>query len=203
MPDKVDKMDEIEDALPGQRQSDARPPRSPEAGRRRGRDDARGTGRGRAGTGSGLTRKPGIPRVHTRSGYKTPPGRLASNGPMDDSSRKIVGFVTEFTESKLTEPIVKAFNRTMLDSMASIISGFDEEPVRIAARVAGDAQPGPGRMKSTVFGYGISTTPELAAFANGVHGPDDRFQRQRPRIPATSFRGVLAVGEALHSTGAR
>ena len=96
---------------------------------------------------AGSTRKPGVPRVHTRSGYKTPPGRLGNNGPMDDTSRTIVKFVTEFNESKLTEPIVKAFNRTMIDSMASLISGFEEEPVRIAARVAQDAQPGPGRCR--------------------------------------------------------
>src|SRR5262245_42562067 len=86
----------------------------------------------------GSTRKPGVARVHTPAGYKLPPGRVGSNGPMDDSSRAIVKFVREFNESKLTEPIVKAFNRTMIDSMASLISGFDEEPVRIAARVAQD-----------------------------------------------------------------
>ena len=147
----------------------------------------------------GSTRKPGVPRVHTRSGYKIPPGRLANNGPMDDSSRTIVKFVTEFNELKLTEPIVKAFDRTMIDSMASIISGFEEEPVRIAARVAQDAVPGPGRMKSTVFGYGISTTPELAAFANGVQVRMTDFNDN----PHTSniIPGILAVGEALHSTG--
>src|SRR5262245_8244287 len=46
----------------------------------------------------GSTRKPGVPRVHTRTGYKLPPGRLGNNGPMDDSSRTIVKFVREFNE---------------------------------------------------------------------------------------------------------
>ena len=68
-----------------------------------------------AGPGSG--RKPGVPRVHTRSGYKTPPGRIGSNGPMDESSRRIVRFVTEFNESRLTDAVVKAFRpRTALRS---------------------------------------------------------------------------------------
>src|SRR5262245_36501610 len=149
----------------------------------------------------GSTRRPGVPRVHTRAGYKTPLGRVGSNGPMDDTSRKIVKFVTEFNESKLTEPIVRAFNRTMIDSMASTISGFEEEPVRIAARVAQDAQPAPGRMKSTVFGYGITTTPELAAFANGVQVRMTDFNDN----PHTSniIPGILAVGEALQSSGAQ
>jgi 2-methylcitrate dehydratase PrpD len=53
-----------------------------------------------------------------------------------------VKFVSGFNESKLTEPVVRAFNRTMLDSVACIIARFEEEPVRIAARVARQAQPG-------------------------------------------------------------
>jgi 2-methylcitrate dehydratase len=118
---------------------------------------------------------------------------------MDESSRRIVRFVTEFDESRLTASVVAAFNRTMIDSMAAIISGFEEEPVRIAARVAQDAQPAPGRMKATVFGYGVSTTPELAAFANGVQVRMTDFNDN----PHTSniIPGILAIGEALHSTG--
>lgn len=155
------------------------------------------TGAQEPAPGSG--RKPGVPRVHTRSGYKTPVGRLGNNGPMDESSRRIVRFVTEFNENRLAEPVVKAFNRTMIDSIASIISGFDEEPVRISARVAQDAQPGPGRMKATVFGYGIATTPELAAFANGVQVRMTDFNDN----PHTSniIPGILAIGEALHASG--
>jgi hypothetical protein len=79
-----------------------------------------------ASPGSG--RRFGVPRVHTRAGYKTPLGRLGSNGPMDESSRRIVRFVTEFDENRLTEPVVTAFNRTMIDSMASIISGSTKSP---------------------------------------------------------------------------
>ena len=163
-------------------------------------------GRGGEGQGPaparGSTRTPGDPRPHTGPGYKYTANRLSGNGPMDDTTRKIVKFVREFDESKLTEPVVRAINRTMLDSMAALVAGFEEEPVRIAARVARHAQP--VGLKSTVLGYGISTTPELATFANccliratdfndnGDGGHDSDL------IPV-----ALAMGEALHATGAQ
>jgi 2-methylcitrate dehydratase len=147
----------------------------------------------------GSVRPPGQPRPHTASGYKNTANRLGHNGPMDDTSRTIVRFVSEFNESRLTDQLINAFNRTMIDSLAALISGFEEEPVRIAARVAQDAQPAPGRLKSTVFGYGISTTPELAAFANGVQVRMTDFNDN----PHTSniIPGILAVAEAVHATG--
>ena len=120
-----------------------------------------------AGAGGGFARTLARPGPHTGpGGYKYTANRVGNNGPMDDTTRKIVKFVAEFDESKLTEPVVRAINRTMVDSMAALVAGFEEKPVRIAARVARHATP--GELKSTVLGYGVTTTPELAAFANGV-----------------------------------
>jgi 2-methylcitrate dehydratase len=150
---------------------------------------------------TGSTRKPGVPRPFTGPGYKHPAtNRLGHNGPMDDTTAKIVKFVHEFDASKLTNATTRAINRTMIDSMAAVVAGFEEEPVRIAARVSRHAQP--TTFKSTVMGYGISTTPELATFANcclirvtdfndnGDGGHDSDL------IPA-----ALAMGEALHASG--
>ena len=148
----------------------------------------------------GSTRKPGVPRPQTGPGYKNTANRLGHNGPMDDTSAKIVKFVSEFDASKLTDATTRAINRTMIDSMAAVVAGFEEESVRIAARVSRHAQP--VGLTSTVMGYGISTTPELATFANccliratdfndnGDGGHDSDL------IPA-----ALAIGEALHASG--
>ena len=62
---------------------------------------------------------------------------------MDDTTRKIVKFVSEFRESALTPSVVRAVNRTMVDSMAATIAGFEEEAVRIAARTARLSPAGP------------------------------------------------------------
>ena len=146
----------------------------------------------------GQPRPPG-PRPHTGPGYRYTANRLGNNGPMDDTTRKIVTYVREFNESKLTSKVVKAINRTMVDSMAACISSFETEPARVAARMGRYAQP--VGLKATILGYGVTTTPELAAFANGV------MVRETDMNDATShwsnlIPGVLAVGEALHSTGA-
>jgi len=117
---------------------------------------------------------------------------------MDDTTRKIVRWVREFDESKLTEPVVKEINRMMVDSMAACISSFETTPARIAARMGRYAQP--VGLKSTILGYGVTTTPELAAFANGVlvreTDMNDGTAHMSNLIP-----GALAIGEALHSTG--
>jgi 2-methylcitrate dehydratase len=139
----------------------------------------------------------------TRAGYVHDANRAGGNGPMDDTTRAIVSWVHSYSETKLTEPLVRTVNKTMLDSIGALISGFEEPSVRIAARLAADvplADRAP--LKSTVMGYGLTTTPELATFANSCmirhtdyndHGPGGH---NSDLIPA-----ALAIGEALHSTG--
>jgi 2-methylcitrate dehydratase len=138
-------------------------------------------------------------RPHTGPGYKNEANRLGGNGPMDDTTRKIVKFVSDFKESDMTPSVVKAVNRTMVDTMAAIMSGFEEEAVRVAARAARLSPAGPH--KCTVLGYGITTTPELATFVNSAMVRLVDFNdapHYSNLIPA-----VLAVGEALHATGSQ
>ncbi len=142
---------------------------------------------------------PGEPRLHIGPGYKNTANRLGANGPTDDTTRQIVAFVRSFDESKLTEPVVRAINRTMIDSMAAVIAGFEEAPSRIAAQVATQATG--VQLKATVLGYGVSTTPELAAFANGVQIRVTDFN-DNPGHTSNLIPAALAIGEALHSTGA-
>jgi 2-methylcitrate dehydratase len=119
---------------------------------------------------------------------------------MDDTTRKVVEFVHDFGEGDLSEPARQAINQTMIDSIAAVVSGFESEPVRIAARLSRLSPAGP--LKSTVLGYGIATTPELAAFANGCLIRYTDFNdnaaggHNSDLIPA-----ALAIGEAVHSTG--
>jgi 2-methylcitrate dehydratase len=163
--------------------------------------------RGRGGEGvpqapvppPGSPPPPGEWRPHTGAGYKNEANRLGGNGPMDDTTRKIVQYVHGFKESDMTPPVVKAVNRTMVDSMAATFAGFEEEAVRVAARTA-RLYPA-GSEKCTVFGYGISTTPEHASFVNSAMVRLVDFNdtpHNSNLIPA-----ALAMGEALHSTGSQ
>lgn len=164
--------------------------------------EARAQGSRELPAAPGSFRKPGELRPHTASGYKYTAKRLGANGPMDDTTRRIVKFVSEYNDSRMTAPVVDAVNRTMVDSIAALLTGFEEEPVRIAARMATYAQP--VGLKATVLGYGISTTPELASFANGcmVRATDfndnaDGGHNSNMIAPA------LAIGEAMHASGAQ
>jgi 2-methylcitrate dehydratase len=133
-------------------------------------------------------------KMETGPGWKNDSNRASGNGPMDDTSRQIVEYVSAFSESNLTDPLVSAFHNTMVDSIASLISGFESEPARICARLARTTQ---SDLKSTVLGYGITTSPELAAYANSSML---RYTDFNDHI-SDMMGGVLAIGEALHSTG--
>ena len=132
----------------------------------------------------------------TGPGWKNSANRAFGNGPMDETTREIVEYVSSFSESQLTNSLVDAVCFTMLDSLAALIAGFESEPARICARMARTTR---SDLKSTVLGYGITTTPDIAAFANGCMVRHTDFND----IPHNSdiVSGIFAIGEAVHSTG--
>src|SRR5215216_2417965 len=56
------------------------------------------------------------PPVRTRAGYVYDAKRQG-NGPMDESSRKIVQYVRAFSEKNLTDADIAVLNKIMLDAM--------------------------------------------------------------------------------------
>jgi len=132
--------------------------------------------------------------VSTGPGWVNNSGRASGNGPMDESSRRIVEFVSSYSESKLTDPLAETLNYLMADTLGAIYGGFESEPIRICARLA-ETMPGP----CTVWGYGIKTTYEMAAFTNAAMIRHTDFNATPHNNEM--FGGILAFGEALHSTG--
>jgi 2-methylcitrate dehydratase PrpD len=59
---------------------------------------------------------------------------------MDDTTRQIVRYVSSFSESILTGPVVDALDNVMVDAIAALIAGFESEPARIRARLARSTQ---------------------------------------------------------------
>jgi 2-methylcitrate dehydratase len=120
--------------------------------------------------------------------------RSSGNGPVDETTRQLVSYVHSFSESNLTDRLVEAFDNTMLDSIAALITGLDSDPARICLRMARSAQ---SDLRSTVLGYGVTTTPELAAYANTSMVRHTDFNDHASDM----MPGVLAIGEALHASG--
>ena len=153
---------------------------------------------GRTAPAPGSMRAPGEIAPFTGPGYKNTANRLNGNGPMDDTTRKIVSWVHGFKESDITPAAKKRFDETMIDSMASLVAGFEEENCRIATRIAKTSAP--TTMKCTILGYGVETTPEMATFANGCLIREVDFNDANPHT-SNLIPGALAMAEALHSTG--
>lgn len=145
----------------------------------------------------GSPRPAGELRPHTSPGYKNDYNRLGGNGPMDDTTRKIVKFVREFSEADLTPAVTAAVNRTMVDSMAALISGFEGEACRVAARLARLSPP--GELKSTVLrsaagGHRRRQSPALSRLA----GDNDRSgdERHCPADAGESDAGRRSGGDS-------
>ena len=134
--------------------------------------------------------------VSTGPGWVNNSGRASGNGPMDECTRRIVEFVSSYSESKLTDSLVEAINYLMVDTLGTIYGGFESDPIRVSARLA-ETMPGP----CTVWGYGIKTTYEMATFTNAAMIRHTDFNATPHNNEM--FGGIFAVGEALHSSGAQ
>jgi 2-methylcitrate dehydratase len=137
--------------------------------------------------------------VFTKTGWKNDAGRASGNGPIDQTTRRVVQYVTSFSESNLNDSLLESLNLTMVDSLASLIAGFESEPARICARMARTIR---SDLKCTMLGYGITTSPEMAAFGNGCMLRHADYNDLGPGGHVSDIiSGILAIGEAVHSTG--
>jgi 2-methylcitrate dehydratase len=157
---------------------------------------------GGARGGREVSRPEGV-TIRTGAGYKNDSGRIYGNGPMDETSRRLVTFVTKYTEADLNPALTTALGNTMLDTVAAAAAGFDSDAGKLAARIGRMNQ---GEMKSTIFGYGVVTNPESAAFANSAMVRNTDFNDGDPGHGGHNsviIPGILAIGEAVHATGAQ
>jgi 2-methylcitrate dehydratase len=132
----------------------------------------------------------------TGPGWVNNSGRANGNGPMDECTRRIVEWVDGFSESNLSGSCIETINYLQNDTLGSLYGGFESLPARVIARLA-ETMPGP----CTLMGYGIKTTYEMAAFGNAAMIRHTDFNTSPHNNEM--FGGILAVGEALHSTGAQ
>lgn len=126
-------------------------------------------------------------------GWLNKSGRAFGNGPMDECSRRLVEYASSY-HVDYTDAFLEAFNYLMLASLADVYSGFESQPARINSRLS---QTMRGDLKCTVMGYGVVTTPEMAAFTNACMARHADFNDHTNEL----LWGVLAIGEALHASG--
>lgn len=126
---------------------------------------------------------------------------------MDAVLRDIASFVGDLRYEDLPETTIMAAKRALVDALGCAAGGYGSEPARIARDIAAAARPGEASHGAQVlFCADSTTTPELAAFANGVmirvldyndsvHGPATGGH------PSDYIAAALAVAEDIGADG--
>lgn len=121
---------------------------------------------------------------------------------MDALVEKLVDFAAGIDYGDLPEIAVHAAKVRLIDSLGVGLAARDAPPVEIARRIA---QPTDGALQARLFGNGLVTTPETAAFVNGsmVRYLDlnDAYRTLDASHPSDNLPGILAMTEALDLSG--
>ena len=121
---------------------------------------------------------------------------------MDQTTELLSSYAYSLRFEDLSPPVAHQTKRTMIDSLGCAVGGFSSEPGRIArdlaSRVA-STQP------SRILGTRDYTSPEMAAFANGVMlrylDCNDSYFSPGGGHPSDMIPAVLAPASTMDSDG--
>ena len=120
-------------------------------------------------------------------------------GPLE---ARIVDFTRGMQFDELPEAAVRAAKWRVIDSIGVAMAAYLSPPARIARRLA---QETIGPLGARVWGPLTRTTPEMAAFANGVMvrylDLNDAWRTKDAHHPSDYLPGIMAVAEAVNSSG--
>lgn len=117
-------------------------------------------------------------------------------------AEKLADYVHSTSYSMVAENVVHETKKRIIDSLGCGIGAFNEGPVKISRRVAETAGDSQG---STLFGTRKKTTPDLAAFVNGImvryFDYNDTYLSKEPAHPSDNIGPCFSVAESEHATG--
>lgn len=116
-------------------------------------------------------------------------------------ARRLARYACNLSIDDLPQPVIACVRQRFVDSLACILGAYGAKPVEAAIAVAAQVyQP-----SSSVFGTDLRTTPELAAFANGIMvrflDYNDGYMGLEPGHPSDSIPACLALAEAEGASG--
>jgi 2-methylcitrate dehydratase len=120
----------------------------------------------------------------------------------------IVEYVSNYSAnlhySDLPADTVHLLKRMIIDSIGCAIGGYSSEPSKIARDLAGDVT---SRRPCTIIGSGLTSSPDLATFANGVMirylDFNDGYTTLESGHPSDSIAATLAGAEMVGAGGRR
>ncbi|HEY9446110.1 MAG TPA: MmgE/PrpD family protein [Burkholderiales bacterium] len=120
----------------------------------------------------------------------------------DATTERLVAYAQRARYEALSQETVHEAKRRLIDTFASALGAYDE-PVSVMARAL--ASRCRSESAARVWGSGIVTTPELAAFANGVMtrslDVSDTYLGLSRGHPSDMTSGLVAVAEIVHADG--
>ena len=145
-------------------------------------------------TGSVISAKAGI-----QSGSRQ---HLTPEDKMDKITEYLSSYATSLKFSDLPKEVVEKTKRVILDTLGCALGGYTSVPSKIARSMAEVTCARP----ATVIGSGQKTTPDLAAFANGVmirylDFNDIVLSKRGGGHHSDDIAAVLSPVEAVHGSG--
>jgi 2-methylcitrate dehydratase len=117
-------------------------------------------------------------------------------------AEQLADYVHSTNYDVVPENVIHETKKRIIDSLGCGIGAFNEGPVKISRKVAEAARDLQG---STLFGTRKRTTPDLAAFVNGImvryFDYNDTYLSKEPAHPSDNIGPCFSVAESEHVTG--
>jgi len=117
-------------------------------------------------------------------------------------AEELADYVHSTDYQSVPENVIHETKKRIIDSLGCAIGAFSADPVKISRKVAEIAQDTQG---STIFGTRKKTTPDLAAFVNGImvryFDYNDTYLSKEPAHPSDNIGPCFSVAESERSTG--
>jgi 2-methylcitrate dehydratase len=122
---------------------------------------------------------------------------------MDRNAAFMSAYAAGMRVDDVTASALHAVKRSLVDSIGCALGAYAAEPVKIARRLATRTH---SDTPATLWGTHIRTSPEMAAFVNGImvrylDYSDDYLKNDGPH-PSDTIPPLLAIAEARHADGA-
>jgi 2-methylcitrate dehydratase len=122
---------------------------------------------------------------------------------MDQSIEQLSSYGVSLDYPQIPQEVVRECKRRLIDTLGCAMGAFTAEPSRIARSVARRTTSSPS---ARILGTRYKSSPELAAFANGVMVRYLDFNDQYRKVkggghPSDTIAAVLAMADAMHANG--
>ena len=119
-----------------------------------------------------------------------------------DLATKLANYVDSVSYRDIPNNVLHETKKRIIDSLGCAIGAFNSDPVKASRKVA-DAVV--ARKGGSLFGTRSKSTPDLAAFVNGVmvryFDYNDTYLSKEPAHPSDNIGPCFSVGESEQSNG--